>query len=406
MATMDANEVLKILLEQGIVDSDSLRQAELMQLEKKVLLLHDYKISQLPNGQWKTYLPLEKGRKELRAKSKEAILNKILAFYEEEETNPQHLENITFEKLFDEWLEYKSTITESPNTIKRHLNHYNKYLGGLAVKNVNVRSIDYLSIQALCNSIVKENNLTRKEWTNVKTILKGMFEYAFEKGYINTNIMDRVRITVRYRQEVRKKSSTETFNSFEYKQIMTYLDEKISENSHPGFFAIKINFFLGLRVGELVALKWSDIDGNMLHIEREEIRDQEHNKTYVVNHTKTNRDRYVPIIPEALALFYKLYKYNSPKEEDYIFVRNGERITSQSVNYLLRKYAKDKGIDVKSSHKIRKTFASRLEAGGVPMEAIRDLLGHSNLMTTMSYVFNPLTDVETTQKISDALLRI
>lgn len=400
MTVMD--EVLKILIEQGIVSADSLRQAENMRLAQKVALLHENKISQLPNGQWKTYTPSKNGkRKELRARTKEDLLNKILAFYEETDS---HLENIIFEDLFEEWLEYKNTITESPNTIKRHRQHYNKYLRGNQLEAKGVKKIDFLSIQALCNNIVKEHNLTRKEWTNVKTILKGMFEYAVEKGYIADNPIHKVKILVKYRQENRKNGKTETYNTFEYKMLMDWLDENISRNYHPGFFAIKINFFLGLRVGELVALKWSDIEGYNLHIVREEFRDQEHCKTYVVPHTKTNRDRYVPIIPEALAIFHKMYKkYNPRQEDDYIFCMAGERITSQQVNYLLRKFAKEKNIRVKSSHKIRKTFASRLDAAGVPVDEIRELLGHSNLETTMRYLYNPLTTEETRGRIAKAL---
>ena len=161
-----------------------------------------------------------------------------------------------------------------------------------------------------------------------------MYEYAYEKGYIDSNLMDRIKINVKFRQENKKTGKTETFDSFEYKQLMAYLDEKISENSHPGFFAIKINFFLGLRVGELVALKWSDIEGENIHVTREEFRDQETNRVYVVEHTKTHTDRYVPLIPDALAILHKLYRHTNPSIEDFIFVKDGKRITVRQINYL------------------------------------------------------------------------
>lgn len=394
IADMDANETLKILIEQGIVDSNSLRQAELMQLEQKVALVHNYKISQLPNGQWKTYLPASKGRKEIRAKSKEVILSKVLAFYE----CPSNLDNITFSKLFDEWLEYKSTITESPNTIKRHVQHYNKYLRVFGSKTI--QYLDYLSLQALCNSIVKDNNLTRKEWTNVKTILKGIFEYAVEKGYSSENPISRVKIFVKYRQENRKSGKTETFNMNEYLALDRWLSEKNSEKFNPGIFAIRINFFLGLRVGELVALKWEDIEDNNLHIVREEVRNRQTGERYVAPHTKTNRDRYVPIIPDAMKILNELKPY---VRGEYIFMDGTRRVSANQINYWLRKYAAEKNIITKSSHKIRKTYASKLDASGVPIDEIRALLGHSNLETTMRYLYNPLTSSETLQRVTEAL---
>ena len=52
---------------------------------------------------------------------------------------------------------------------------------------------------------------------------------------------------------------------------------------------------------------------------------------------------------------------------------------------------------------MRKTYASALNANGVPVDAIRECLGHSNLQTTMSYLHNPLTDEETYERIKKAL---
>ena len=47
-----------------------------------------------------------------------------------------------------------------------------------------VRKIDELLLEKECNRIVKECNLSRKEWYNAKTILNGMYEYAVRKKYL------------------------------------------------------------------------------------------------------------------------------------------------------------------------------------------------------------------------------
>ena len=46
---------------------------------------------------------------------------------------------------------------------------------------------------------------------------------------------------------------------------------------------------------------------------------------------------------------------------------------------------------------------ARLNANGVPLDAIREQLGHANLSTTLSYIYNPLTESETYSLISRAL---
>ena len=52
---------------------------------------------------------------------------------------------------------------------------------------------------------------------------------------------------------------------------------------------------------------------------------------------------------------------------------------------------------------MRKTYASNLNANGVPLDCIREMLGHSNLSTTLEYIYNPLTEKETYDLISRAL---
>lgn len=84
-------------------------------------------------------------------------------------------------------------------------------------------------------------------------------------------------------------------------------------------------------------------------------------------------------------------------------MRNGKRITSRQIAYVLEKYAKRQGVPTKSTHKMRKTFASNLNASGVPLDCIRELLGHSDLNTTLGYIYNPLTEKETYALISKAL---
>lgn len=159
------------------------------------------------------------------------------------------------------------------------------------------------------------------------------------------------------------------------------------------------NFLLGLRVGELVALKWEDYCNiNHLHIVREEVRNQDTNTYEVVEHTKSNRDRFVVLVPKAINLLQKIEHIG-----EYIFIKNGKRITSRQVAYVLEKYAERQGLTTKSTHKMRKTFASNLNASGVPLDCIRELLGHRNLNTTLGYIYNPLIEKETYSLISNAL---
>ena len=371
----------------------------LMSKKKDIILkMHPYAITppSTANGRWQTCYKDEKGkRKNIKAQSKEELLDKLIPIY----FANTHIDNLTFYGLYEEWLAYKATVTNSSNTIKRHRQHYRKYFEPSVLHDMKIKKIDELILEQECNRIVKEFNLSRKEWCNIKTILNGMYTYSIRKRYLIDNPMDKVEIYVKYRQIVKKTGRTETYNTEELKELNQYLDKMYTETEDVAFLAVKINFLLGLRVGELAALKWEDCkDLSHLHIVREEVRNQETNQYEVVEHTKTNRDRFVILIPKAVSILKKI-----PKQGKYIFMRDGERITSRQIAYVLEKFAERQGVRTKSTHKMRKTYASNLNASGVPLDCIREMLGHSNLSTTLEYIYNPLTEKETYDFISKAL---
>lgn len=364
---------------------------------EKIKKAHRYAITppNKSNQYWITYYKREKeARKLIRGRTEEELLNKLVKLYEAD----GNLDNMTFYQLYLEWLEYKTPMANSQNTIKRHKQHYKKYFEPSRLHQMKLCDIDALILETVCNSIIKEHNLTRKSWVNAKTILNGMFDYAKRKKYITENPLSDVKISVRYKQVLKKTGKTQTYNTDELEKLNRYLDSMYEETEDSSFLAVRLNFYLGLRVGELVALKPGDISENHIHVIREEIRNQEENTYSVVEHTKTNDDRFVVLVPKAKAILEKLDMTGT-----YLFERDGERLTSRKIAYVLEKYAERQGIATKSTHKMRKTYASRLNANGVPLDAIREQLGHANLSTTLSYIYNPLTESETYSLISGAL---
>ncbi len=392
------NEILQNAVELGIINIDSVLDMLMSKKIDTILKMHPYAITppSTANGRWQTCYKDEKGkRKNIKAQSKEELLDKLIPIY----FANTHIDNLTFYGLYEEWLAYKATVTNSSNTIKRHRQHYRKYFEPSVLHDMKIKKIDELILEQECNRIVKEFNLSRKEWCNIKTILNGMYTYSIRKRYLTDNPMDKVEIYVKYRQIVKKTGRTETYNTEELKELNQYLDKMYTETEDVAFLAVKINFLLGLRVGELAALKWEDCkDLSHLHIVREEVRNQETNQYEVVEHTKTNRDRFVILIPKAVSILEEI-----PKQGKYIFMRDGERITSRQIAYVLEKFAERQGVRTKSTHKMRKTYASNLNASGVPLDCIREMLGHSNLSTTLEYIYNPLTEKETYDLISKAL---
>lgn len=391
---------LQYALTNGILDLDRVHEQCMVLKREQAKALHPYSITppSKEGDRWRTNYTDKNGkRKTIRAQTEEALLDKLIPLY----LNDENLEKKTFRELFEEWLLYKEQMTSSPNTILRHKQHFKKYISTSKLYDENIFKITEILLETECNRIVKDFNLSNKEWVNLKTILNGMFEYAYRMKYLSENPMPRIRIGVKFKQVVKKTGKTQTYNTEEQENIFRYLDEKFQETGDSSFMAVKINFFMGLRVGELVALKWDDLyEGKQIHIVREEVRDQSTNKVSIVDHTKTNTDRYVYLIPDALEILETL-----PRDSDYIFTREGKRLTARQINYVLEKYAERNNLQTKSSHKLRKTYASMCHAQGVPVDFIREQLGHASLATTFQYLFNPLTEEESYQMLTDALSR-
>lgn len=379
-----------------IYDILSDRDSVFDNIMKKVLEQHPYAITapSKEGGRWQTFYKDSDGkRKNIKAPTKEELVKKLIKIYS---TN-MYLDKMTFEELFEEWLPYKRTITSSPNTIVRHIQHYNKYFRTSKLNSMRISSIDELTLEEICNTLVKDHNLSNKEWTNIKGIIKGMFEYAFRKKYILVNPVPNIHIHVKYRQVVKKPAKTQIFNTDELKQLNDYLDMMYKETEDTAFLCVKVNFYLGLRVGELVAIRWEDIENSQLHVVREEILNKETNSYEVVSHTKTHTDRYVDIPDKAMEIFNII-----PRDSEYVFVRDGNRLHARQIAYVLEKYAERQSIAVKSSHKTRKTYASILSCSGVPLDSVRESLGHASLHTTYAYIYNPLTEQQTRQLINNA----
>lgn len=132
----------------------------------------------------------------------------------------------------------------------------------------------------------------------------------------------------------------------------------------------------GLRFGELIALKWSDIDFNrkILTVQRSIVRGK-------IGSTKSNKNRIIPLAYDLSELLS-----SKTRTSEYIFTNENGQILKQ--NYCLKKIsalAKLAGIRKIGWHALRHTFASHLANNGVIIQAVQQLLGHSDLKTTMRY---------------------
>ncbi|MFI3201734.1 MAG: tyrosine-type recombinase/integrase [Eubacteriales bacterium] len=180
--------------------------------------------------------------------------------------------------------------------------------------------------------------------------------------------------------------------------------------------AVILDFEIGARVGELVALKSTDIKGSEIHIQRQEVKRYVRNHEgklkfshyEVVDYTKIKEsDRYVYLTKKALEIINLITETNNKYGnycEDYLFCRDKSRISKRGVQSRIHDGCKKIGIPVKSAHKIRKTYVSTLVDSQLNIDEVRRQAGHADEKTTYrNYCFNRKTSKETGNIIEDAL---
>lgn len=146
---------------------------------------------------------------------------------------------------------------------------------------------------------------------------------------------------------------------------------------------IEMLFSCGLRVSELVNLKFSDVfsDEKFLRIVG-----------------KGSKERLVPISDKALSelgmwLIDRNLMKIKPGEDEYVFLnRRGAHLTRTMILIMIKNTARDAGIKkTVSPHTLRHSFATALLQGGANLRAIQEMLGHENIATTQIYTHIDIT---------------
>ena len=314
---------------------------------------------------------------------------------------------ITLESLFGEWIEYKKIHTTAENNIERVIRTWKQYYVGADIIKMDITAIRPIDIDMWIHRVIKDNQMDKQKYLNFSLIIRQMLKYARMKEYIPANPMDGFRVDSRVLRHKKKPDPEgQVFTPSEEKAMIDLAWEDYRKNRKlqipVASLAVIFQFQTGLRVGELCAIKYSDISGDTLHVQRM-VRSQ----YQVVDHTKSYAgDRIVYLTPLAQEVIEESKKYYAEiglKDPEYIF-GGDSNLKPRIIDDRYREFCKRLGITHRSSHKARKTQISTLLDGDVNLDTVRRVSGHVDSRTTLNnYCFDRAEENERKKKIFAAL---
>lgn len=202
-----------------------------------------------------------------------------------------------------------------------------------------------------------DTNINRRSIARKISSIKSFLYFLNFDGYIKKNYHDKVD-AVKYNKKIPSYLSDNDIMLF-----FNYVKNKCHERY---YFMFGLMYYSGLRVSEVIKIKWSDFIF-------------ENNDVFLKIIGKGNKERMVPIA-DNLKIF--INKSNN----GWVFDNNNKNhITRQYVNQMIQKICIKSNVDRFSPHKLRHTFATKFLQNGANMMFLQKILGHESLKTTQIY---------------------
>lgn len=371
------------------------------------------------DGRWQCYIKIEGKRKacygeteylanykadieEAKAREDEEMLMKLTSE-----------ERFLFSNAFYRYRNYMLFYTSgTPETVDRYENTYDKYFPTSSLAYMDVRKINSTDVSNFFINIMKKyGNLTTREWQRIKHIVKSTIGFVYDEELEDEDIAniinwDKVKKRASMQGKICKNHKQQYAVSVPEKEKLKEL--VLKENIYPEKFAhvlmIIINFSLGLRIGELAALKDTDIDmqHHVVYVnescksykKRDEYGNPIGGYEHVVGTTKTPKGRrIIPMSHTVQKLFIILLQYRKQMGYTSPFLAydgDNAKARTKSMARILKRLCERTNVDDFTSHIIRKSFATALSCcPDIDIATISEYLGHAQVSTTVNNYLIP-----------------
>ena len=293
--------------------------------------------------------------------------------------------------LYKDWLWYwmqkkkdyikESTYSNYSNIIS---NHIIPELGNIKLSNLNNKLIQEFLINKYKTGRLDGNGgLSYKTIRDIIAVVKSSLKYAIKEEMINN-----INLDFTY-PKIGNKDKIYIIPKKDQEKLITY----IKQNENTRSLGVLLALYSGIRIGELCALQWKDIDfkNNILHInktlQRIYIKDNKESvsKIIITNPKTHNAERDIPLNKR----FADILKKYQTESNNYILSNCDKWIEPRTYRRYFKKCLDKAKIGQINFHGLRHTFATNCIKLGVDYKTVSELLGHANVNITLNLYVHP-----------------
>lgn len=288
-----------------------------------------------------------------------------------------------FSEVLQLWLD-TNQIRQKGATVRKYRYIIEKHilpeLGSIEISQLNATMINsFLQRKLESGRIDQGGGLSPSYVRTITLIITGALKFAVEEQMCSP-LKSKIYKPSMTRKEVVALSPAE----------QTILEKFLSAHLSPTAAGILLSLYTGLRIGEVCALSWEDIDftQSILHVRHTIARvnnseqDLKLATKLIIDTPKTKTSlRDIPLSHKLKSILYTLYQTT---HSDYVISTSREFVSPRTYDYRYHQILKECGLPPVNYHVLRHTFATRCIESGIDAKSLSEILGHSNVSITLN----------------------
>lgn len=295
-----------------------------------------------------------------------------------------------YKDWLDEWLYNYVKPTAKEKTYTRYVElvkqHVVPRLGGKETAEITPLDLQRMVTELMTSGNIKTHKGLAANSVNVIiSVIQSSLKAAFIAGVTKEYIGDKIR-----RPKITERAVT-CFSVAEQKKI----EAAVQQSKKPKTFGILFCLYTGLRIGELLALEWADIDFVKCELSVtktcHDAKDKDGKFCVHTDKPKTPSSRRIIPIPKQLVPLLKEIRRKS-ESKLVVSANNGKIISARSYQKTFKTMLEKLGIPQKNFHSLRHTFATRALECGMDVKTLSEILGHRSPTVTLNRYVHSLME--------------